>query len=92
MQILLAMMVMWILCAVLTVTDVIPDDKDHPYYYSRTDSKLNIITNTPWFQITYPGWYRHQSFLSRLLLEVCLQIACVREGRGVYRSELFTPV
>ncbi|KAK7110155.1 solute carrier family 23 member 1-like [Littorina saxatilis] len=55
--ILLAMIVMWIVCGVLTVTNALPDDKSHPFYYSRTDAKMSIIRNTPWFQITYPGQF-----------------------------------
>lgn len=41
---------MWALCAVLTFADVFP--LEHP---ARTDVKLNIIEDAPWFRVPYPG-------------------------------------
>ncbi|KAL8606081.1 hypothetical protein ACOMHN_044417 [Nucella lapillus] len=55
--ILLAMVVMWVICGVLTVTDVFPNDRDHALYLSRTDARTSIISTTPWFYVPYPGQF-----------------------------------
>lgn len=41
---------MWIICALLTFTDYFP--AGHP---ARTDIKLRIIDDSPWFRVPYPG-------------------------------------
>nr|KAG5714313.1 hypothetical protein BaRGS_018530 [Batillaria attramentaria] len=60
--ILLALIVMWILCAVLTATNVFPDNPDHSLYFSRTDAKISIVQQSPWFQFTYPAQFGFPSF------------------------------
>lgn len=42
-------MIMWILCAVLTVYDYFP--VGHP---ARTDVKIRIIEDSSWFRVPYP--------------------------------------
>ncbi|KAK7508694.1 hypothetical protein BaRGS_00000260, partial [Batillaria attramentaria] len=51
--ILLALIVMWILCAVLTATNVFPDNPDHSLYFSRTDAKISIVQQT---QFGFPSF------------------------------------
>ncbi|XP_050425752.1 solute carrier family 23 member 2-like isoform X2 [Adelges cooleyi] len=48
--VLLTIMIMWILCAILTVYDYFPDG--HP---ARTDVKMRILEDSDWFRIPYPG-------------------------------------
>ncbi|XP_025422632.1 solute carrier family 23 member 2 [Sipha flava] len=48
--VLLTIMIMWILCGVLTMTDYFP--VGHP---ARTDVKIRIIGDSSWFRIPYPG-------------------------------------
>ncbi|KAH9633064.1 hypothetical protein HF086_010173 [Spodoptera exigua] len=48
--VLLTIVIMWALCAILTATGVFPPE--HP---ARTDVKLNIIEDAPWFRVPYPA-------------------------------------
>ena len=54
-QSLLALGLAWILCYILTVTNVFPDDPDHKHYNARTDAKLYILEDSQWFFLPYPG-------------------------------------
>ncbi|CAD5112311.1 DgyrCDS1537 [Dimorphilus gyrociliatus] len=57
--VLLGIAISWILCAILTATDVFPNDKDKWGYAARTDTKIDVLTNTKWFRFPYPGqWGR----------------------------------
>ncbi|XP_041462840.1 solute carrier family 23 member 1-like [Lytechinus variegatus] len=51
----LSVVISWIFCWILTVTDVFPNDQSSPYYQVRTDSKSEGVANTPWFYFPYPG-------------------------------------
>ncbi|VVC27101.1 Hypothetical protein CINCED_3A010658 [Cinara cedri] len=48
--VLLTIMIMWILCGILTITDYFP--VGHP---ARTDVKIRIIEDSSWFRVPYPG-------------------------------------
>ena len=47
--VLLTISLMWGLCAVLTVTDVLPEASE-----ARTDTKMEIIHRADWFRCPYP--------------------------------------
>jgi nucleobase transporter 1/2 len=49
-QVMLTIMTMWGVCGILTLTEHLPEK--HP---ARTDFKLKIIEDSPWFRIPYPG-------------------------------------
>ena len=53
-QVILAVIVSWILCALLTATDAIPDDPLHWSYHARTDVKSSVLDEARWFRIPYP--------------------------------------
>ncbi|XP_014661635.1 PREDICTED: solute carrier family 23 member 1-like [Priapulus caudatus] len=53
--ILIGMIAGWLLCLILTVAHVFPDDPSEPAYWARTDAKTAAIAHTPWFKIPYPG-------------------------------------
>lgn len=48
-QVLLALILVWGVTAILTVSDVLP--KGDP---ARTDFKIKILHQAPWFRIPYP--------------------------------------
>lgn len=48
--ILLAILIMWSLCAILTVSDVL-----EPGSPARTDVRLRILYEAPWLRFPYPG-------------------------------------
>lgn len=49
-QVLLAILLSWSMCAILTVTNVFSEDNK-----ARTDLYDHLITDTPWFRVPYPG-------------------------------------
>ncbi|XP_046327505.2 solute carrier family 23 member 2-like [Haliotis rufescens] len=60
--ILLSIVLMWMVCAVLTVTNVFPDDPSSLRYMARTDSKSSLLFLTPWFIFPYPGQFGMPGF------------------------------
>nr|XP_028577977.1 solute carrier family 23 member 1 isoform X1 [Podarcis muralis]XP_028577978.1 solute carrier family 23 member 1 isoform X1 [Podarcis muralis]XP_028577979.1 solute carrier family 23 member 1 isoform X1 [Podarcis muralis] len=52
--IILAILVVWLLCYILTVTDVFPRDVDAYGFKARTDARGEIISIAPWFRLPYP--------------------------------------
>ncbi|XP_060597680.1 solute carrier family 23 member 2-like isoform X2 [Ruditapes philippinarum] len=55
--ILIAILIGWAVCGILTVTDVIADDKNSTSYYTRTDARSHILTTAKWFYFPYPGQF-----------------------------------
>ena len=45
------------LCGILTVTGALTADITDQEYNARTDARSDVITNSPWFNIPYPGIY-----------------------------------
>lgn len=83
--ILLAMIVMWVICAILTVTDVFPNDKEHVFYLSRTDARTRIIRTTPWFYVPYPGQFGPPSISLAATIGFCsATLASLVESVGDY--------
>ncbi|XP_077680201.1 solute carrier family 23 member 1 [Eretmochelys imbricata] len=52
--IILAIMVVWLLCYILTLTDVFPRDAEAYGYKARTDARGKIMSTAPWFRLPYP--------------------------------------
>jgi len=52
--VILAVIVAWILCAILTATDAIPNDPHHWSYHARTDVKVRVLSEANWFRFPYP--------------------------------------
>ncbi|KAL0162483.1 hypothetical protein M9458_041879 [Cirrhinus mrigala] len=50
----MAIMVVWLVCYILTLTDVLPNDPNQYGYKARTDSRGDIMTQAPWFRFPYP--------------------------------------
>ncbi|XP_068218585.1 solute carrier family 23 member 1-like isoform X2 [Palaemon carinicauda] len=47
--VLLAVVIAWVTCWILTATDVLPSDN-----HARTDLRLEMISDSPWFRFPYP--------------------------------------
>ena len=54
-KVILAIILLWILCYLLTVTEVLPKDPSSYGYYARTDIRISSILASPWFRVPYPG-------------------------------------
>ncbi|XP_045432266.1 solute carrier family 23 member 1 isoform X3 [Pipistrellus kuhlii] len=52
--IVLAIMTVWLLCYVLTLTDVLPTDPTAYGFQARTDARGDIMDIAPWIRIPYP--------------------------------------
>lgn len=53
-QIILAIMLVWLICYVLTRTGVFPSQPDEYGYKARTDARGEILSVAPWFRVAYP--------------------------------------
>ena len=51
----------WVLSAILTAAGVAESDK------ARTDYRIDVLTNSDWFRVPYPGMNDLKSFCSNLL-------------------------
>ncbi|KAJ8311399.1 hypothetical protein KUTeg_010754 [Tegillarca granosa] len=56
-EVLLSLALSWVLCFILTVTGVLSNDPASSDYKARTDTRLRIIEETPWFYFPYPGQF-----------------------------------
>uniref|UniRef100_A0A7M4E3U0 Solute carrier family 23 member 1 n=1 Tax=Crocodylus porosus TaxID=8502 RepID=A0A7M4E3U0_CROPO len=52
--IILAIMIVWLLCYLLTLTNVFPSEADVYGYKARTDARGEIMSTAPWFRLPYP--------------------------------------
>ncbi|XP_029924003.1 solute carrier family 23 member 1 [Myripristis murdjan] len=52
--IILAIMVVWLVCYILTLTNVLPSNPDHYGHRARTDARGDIMASSPWFRVPYP--------------------------------------
>ncbi|XP_015595433.1 solute carrier family 23 member 2 isoform X1 [Cephus cinctus] len=78
--VLLTIVAMWAICGILTATDVLP-----PGHPGRADTKLKIISDSPWFRIPYPGqWGIPTVSLSGVLGMLAGVIACTVESISYY--------
>ncbi|XP_067998811.1 solute carrier family 23 member 1-like [Melanerpes formicivorus] len=53
--VLLGLSLSWLLCYLLTVTDVLPADPTAYGHLARTDTRGNVLSQAPWFRLPYPG-------------------------------------
>ncbi|XP_027402127.1 solute carrier family 23 member 1 isoform X6 [Bos indicus x Bos taurus] len=53
-EIVLAIMTVWLLCYVLTLTDMLPSDPTAYGFQARTDARGDIMAIAPWIRIPYP--------------------------------------
>ncbi|CAD6236875.1 GSCOCG00008275001-RA-CDS [Cotesia congregata] len=78
--VLLTIVVMWAICGILTITNHLP--VGHP---GRTDTKLKIIEDSPWFRVPYPGqWGTPTVSLSGVLGMLAGVLACTVESISYY--------
>ncbi|XP_064601170.1 solute carrier family 23 member 2-like [Liolophura sinensis] len=64
--IIIAMIIGWLLCFILTETGFFSDDPDVLEYQARTDSKGDVIEMASWFYVPYPGQFGPPSFSTEL--------------------------
>uniref|UniRef100_H3CQD9 Solute carrier family 23 member 1 n=1 Tax=Tetraodon nigroviridis TaxID=99883 RepID=H3CQD9_TETNG len=52
--IIMAIMVVWLVCYIFTLTGLLPSDPNRYGYKARTDARGDIMTSAPWFRVPYP--------------------------------------
>ncbi|XP_029375920.1 solute carrier family 23 member 1 isoform X2 [Echeneis naucrates] len=52
--IILAIMLVWLVCYILTLTNLLPSEPGHYGHRARTDARGDIMTSSPWFRVPYP--------------------------------------
>lgn len=53
-QIILAIVLVWLLCYIFTLSDLLPSDPRRYGHKARTDARGDIMTSAPWFRVPYP--------------------------------------
>ncbi|XP_019400699.1 PREDICTED: solute carrier family 23 member 1-like [Crocodylus porosus] len=53
--VLLGLSLTWLMCFVFTVTNVFPSNPEAYGYLARTDIKVGVLSQAPWFRFPYPG-------------------------------------
>ncbi|XP_031453832.1 solute carrier family 23 member 1 isoform X2 [Phasianus colchicus] len=85
--IILAIMVMWLLCYVLTRADVFPSHPEEYGYKARTDARGNILSVAPWFRFPYPCQWGLPTVTSAAVLGMfSATLAGIIESIGDYYS------
>ena len=54
-QVILAVVVSWIICAIITAAGGFPSDSSVPQYMARADARAAVVKEAKWFRIPYPG-------------------------------------
>ncbi|XP_063301361.1 solute carrier family 23 member 1 [Pelobates fuscus] len=83
--IILAVMVMWLLCYILTLSDVFPENNMSYGYAARTDARGEIMSSSPWFQFPYPcQWGMPTITIAGVLGMFSATLAGIIESMGDY--------
>ncbi|XP_038211925.1 solute carrier family 23 member 2 [Zerene cesonia] len=78
--VLLTIVIMWAICGILTVAGALP-----PGHPARTDLKVNIIEDAPWFRVPYPGqWGVPTVSVAGVLGMLAGVLACTVESISYY--------
>lgn len=78
--VLLSIMIMWIICLICTLTDTFEIGSQ-----ARTDSRLQVLTDAPWFRIPYPFQFGWPTFtVSACLGMLAGVLACTVESVSYY--------
>ncbi|XP_048745910.2 solute carrier family 23 member 2-like [Ostrea edulis] len=77
--------IVWSLSHVLTVTDVFPSNSTVTGHKARTDSKLEIMTDSPWFTFPLPFQFGRPTFsLAGYMGMMAATISSIIESVGDY--------
>ncbi|NXV11460.1 S23A1 protein, partial [Cepphus grylle] len=85
--IIMAIMVVWLLCYVLTRTGVFPSQPEEYGYKARTDARGEILSVAPWFRVPYPCQWGLPTVTSAAVLGMfSATLAGIIESIGDYYS------
>uniref|UniRef100_A0A3Q4AMP1 Solute carrier family 23 member 1 n=1 Tax=Mola mola TaxID=94237 RepID=A0A3Q4AMP1_MOLML len=87
MPILLGILVSWLVCYLLTITDVLPSNPAQYGYLARTDVKGNLVNDASWFTFPYPGQWGMPAVSLAGVLGLMAGIMCsMAESVGDYHA------
>ncbi|NXY10226.1 S23A1 protein, partial [Pteruthius melanotis] len=85
--IILAIMLVWLICYVLTRTGVFPSNPEEYGYKARTDARGEILSVAPWFRVPYPCQWGLPTVTSAAVLGMfSATLAGIIESIGDYYS------
>ncbi|NXJ67230.1 S23A1 protein, partial [Rostratula benghalensis] len=85
--IIMAIMVVWLLCYLLTRTGVFPSQPEAYGYKARTDARGEILSVAPWFRVPYPCQWGLPTVTSAAVLGMfSATLAGIIESIGDYYS------
>ncbi|XP_060075784.1 solute carrier family 23 member 2-like [Ylistrum balloti] len=61
-SILIGITIGWTVAAILTVTNYLSADVKSEQFFSRTDTRMHVISSAPWLYVPYPGQFGPSSF------------------------------
>ncbi|CAK8677968.1 unnamed protein product [Clavelina lepadiformis] len=80
-----AVLLAWSFCAILTAAGAFPSDRNVYGYLARTDIRLGVLNQSPWFRVPYPGqWGVPVVTLSGVLGMISGVLASIIESVGDY--------
>ncbi|XP_075062110.1 solute carrier family 23 member 1 [Mixophyes fleayi] len=83
--IIMAIMLAWLLCYILTQTGVFPSEKKVYGYNARTDARGEIMSSSPWFRFPYPcQWGLPTITIAGVLGMFSATLAGIIESMGDY--------
>ncbi|XP_059916876.1 xan_ur_permease domain-containing protein [Gadus macrocephalus] len=85
--VLLGITVSWLICYILTVSDVLPSDPNTYGHLARTDTKGDVIGQASWIMFPYPGqWGRPTVSLAGVFGILAGVISSMIESVGDYHA------
>ncbi|KAM9781872.1 solute carrier family 23 member 1-like [Syngnathus typhle] len=83
--IILAIVLVWLLCYIFTLSDLLPRDPLRYGHKARTDARGDIMTSAPWFRVPYPcQWGLPTVTLAGVLGMFSATLAGIVESIGDY--------
>ncbi|XP_039249475.1 solute carrier family 23 member 1-like [Styela clava] len=83
--VILAVLLAWMFCAILTAANVFPANVDEYGYKARTDIRSAVLNEAAWFRVPYPGqWGLPTVSVSAVLGMISGVLASVIESVGDY--------
>ena len=84
-QVLMAVILSWVICVILTEAGAFPDDPAAWGYKARTDTRAQVLEDSEWFRFPYPGqWGTPTVTVGAVLGMLAAIIASIIDSVGDY--------
>ncbi|GAV08102.1 hypothetical protein RvY_17843 [Ramazzottius varieornatus] len=84
--VLLSVSISWLFCWVLTATDTLTSNPEGYGYTARTDTKLDLLSQTPWLRFPYPFQWGAPTFSFAWIGLLSAVVAGIIESIGDYHA------